>query len=118
GGLIIVAFALVSVSGAGTTNARAATGVDVSSRTAVVHYLRKIHVNPKGLVIQRGLRNYAGPSCPGRGWRCARALHTVVQIARRGGLNRFRCSTGRCAVVQIAAASAKNKAVCIKTTGI
>jgi hypothetical protein len=77
-------------------------------------------VNPRGVVIQRGARNYAGARCPGRRWSCASTKHTVVQIAARGGKNSFSCSTASCAVVQVAAAApAKpNKAVCIKTTGI
>jgi hypothetical protein len=84
-----------------------------------VHYLRSIHVSPKGLVIQRGLRNYAGTRCPGRGWTCTRTTHPVVQVARRGGGNMFTCSTARCVVVQVALAPARqNKGVCIKTTGL
>ena len=118
-GAIVAAVALVSASGATTTKNHKIPRIDVSSRAAIVHYLRSIHVNPNGLVIQRGARNYAGPSCPGRAWTCARTRHAVVQIARPGGMNRFRCSTARCAVVQVAAAAARpNKAVCIKTTGL
>jgi hypothetical protein len=119
GAAFVAAAALVTSSGAGTAASKHPARIDVSTRAAVVQYLRSIHMNPKGVVIQRGLRNYAGPSCPGKRWRCARTLHTVVQIARRGGLNRFRCTTTRCAVVQIAAAAAKpNKAVCIRQTGL
>ncbi len=118
-GLVLVAsVALVSASGAGTTAAKSGTRIDVSTRASIVHYLRSIHVNPKGVVIQRGLRNYAGPSCPGRAWRCARTLHAVVQIARPGGMNRFLCRTARCAVLQVAAAASRNSATCIKTTGL
>jgi hypothetical protein len=118
-GLVLVAsVALVSASGAGTTAAKSGTRIDVSTRASIVHYLRSIHVNPKGVVIQRGLRNYAGPSCPGRAWRCARTQHAVVQIARPGGMNRFLCRTARCAVLQVAAAASRNSAICIKTTGL
>src|SRR3954453_12979236 len=70
---VILGVVLVSASGAlATTNARTATrtaqtvtNVDVSTRAAVIHYLRSIHVRAKGVVIQRGLRNYAGAHCPG-----------------------------------------------------
>jgi hypothetical protein len=118
-GAIVAAIALVSVSGASAAKSHKIAGIDVSSRASIVHYLRSIHVNPKGVVIQRGRRNYAGPRCPGPGWRCARTLHAVVQIAGPGAINRFRCTTTRCAVVQIAAAAAKpNKAVCIRQTGL
>jgi hypothetical protein len=91
-------------------------------------YLRAIGVNPKGVVIQRGVHNYAGPNCPGAGWSCTSTAHPVVQVARRGGKNRFLCTTGSCAVVQatmsankarsLTAALVTNTAKCIKTTGV
>jgi len=94
-------------------------------------YLRAIGVNPRGVVIQRGVHNYAGPSCPGAGWSCTSTAHPVVQVARRGGKNSFLCTTGRCAVVQatraksatrtsrsLTAAAATNTATCNKTTGL
>jgi hypothetical protein len=86
--LIVGAF-VVSASGAATTQAQKSSKIDVSTRAAVVHYLRSIHVNAKHVVIQRGLRNYAGAHCPGAHWTCASTRHTVVQIAKRGGQNRF-----------------------------
>jgi hypothetical protein len=129
---IIVGALLVSASGAATTKAQKVSKIDVSTRAAVIHYLHSIHVRAKGVVIQRGLRNYAGAHCPGRGWTCASTGHTVVQIAKRGGQNRYACSTAKCAVVQLgsavrtlkAAGKLKpppppgNTASCIKTTGI
>jgi hypothetical protein len=130
---IIVGVALVSASGAATTKAQTVTKIDVSTRAAVIHYLRSIHVKTKGAVIQRGLKNYAGAHCPGRGWTCASVRHTVVQIAKRGGVNRFVCRSASCTVVQLDGASGgvyaagrrlqsnvptqTNTATCIKTTG-
>jgi hypothetical protein len=118
--VLLAAAVVVGGSGAGTAKTRTATKIDVSTRSAVIHYLRSIHVNPRGVVIQRGARNYAGARCPGKRWSCASTRHAVVQIAAPGGKNSFSCSTASCAVVQVAAAApAKpNKAVCIKTTGI
>ena len=81
------------------------TRIDVSTRAGVIHYLRSIHVNPNGAVIQRGGLNYAGARCPGVRWTCASTKHTVVQIAERGGQNRFACRTAHCVVVQISGAS-------------
>src|SRR5436309_12464209 len=81
-------------------------------------YLRAIGVDPRGVVIQRGLRNYAGPSCPGAGWACASTAHAVVQIGRAGGMNRFLCARTHCAVVQASFAASPNKGICIKTTGL
>ncbi len=105
---------------------------NLSTRAGAVRYLRAIGVDPRGLVIQRGTRNYAGPNCPGAGWACTSTAHTVVQIAAAGGRNTFFCTTGSCAVVQAttrsatrtsraltaAAAAPNNKATCIKTTGL
>jgi hypothetical protein len=124
---------LVSASGAATTKGQTATAIDVSTRTAVVHYLRSIHVNPKGAVIQRGSRNYAGARCPGSGWTCASTKHTVVQIAKRGGQNLLQelemlrvqlagVSHGIYVAGRSLASSAGTKkgnvASCIKTTGL
>src|SRR5438874_4340295 len=134
-GALIAAVALVSASGAATTKAHKVTRIDVSTRAAVVHYLRSIHASAKGAVIQRGALNYAGARCPGTRWTCASTRHTVVQIAKRGGQNRFVCRSSRCSVVQFsgvsgglyiagrhlastAAPTKPNKAVCIKTTGL
>jgi len=104
-GAFIAAVALVSASGAATTKAQKVNKINVSTRAAVVHYLRSIHVNPKGAVIQRGLRNYAGARCPGKHWACASTKHTVVQIAKPGGQNRFVCRSNHCVVVQISGVS-------------
>jgi hypothetical protein len=116
---IIAAVVLVSGSGAGTGKIRSAVRIDASSRTAVVHYLRSIHVNPRGVVIQRAAHNYAGARCPGKGWSCTSTRHAVVQVANRPGRNVFKCTTARCSVLQISKdALATNTAKCIKTTGL
>lgn len=116
---IVGAVALVSASGAATTKASRGLQINVSTRAAVIHYLRAIHVNPSGVVIQRGARNYAGANCPGKRWACTTTAHPVVQVATAGGRNTFACSTSNCAVVQVATAAAKtNKAACVKPTGL
>ena len=112
---ILAATALASASGAGTARSTRFAQTDLSSRSAVIHYLRSIHVRTAGVVIQRGLRNYAGAHCPGKGWSCTSTTHPVVQVARFGGVNRFRCGTASCAVVQVATSAAStNTAKCIK----
>jgi hypothetical protein len=84
-----------------------------------MRYLRATGLNPDRIVIQRGVRNYAGPSCPGTGWTCTSTADPVVQVAAPGGANRFRCVTARCVVVQATtAAAATNTAKCIRKTGI
>jgi hypothetical protein len=102
---MVAAVVLVGGSGAGTTKTRGAVRVDVSTRSAVIHYLRSIHVNPTGVVIQRSARNYAGPNCPGKRWTCANTMHTVVQIAQRGGENRVVCRATKCVVLQFSGIS-------------
>ncbi len=116
----IAAVALVSSSGAATWNAQRSARIDVSTRAAVVHYLRSMHVNPKGVVIQRGARNYAGSSCPGSGWTCTSTRHPVVQVASPGGKNTFSCATTKCSVLQVSTLSpaATNTAKCVKTSGL
>jgi hypothetical protein len=104
---------------------------NLNTPAGAARYLRAIGLDPRGLVIQRGARNYAGPNCPGAGWTCTSTAHPVIQIAAAGGRNTFLCTTGSCAVVQatrsgtatkttrsLTAAAAPNKAICIKTTGL
>ena len=91
---------------------------DLSTVAGAMRYLRAIGLDPDRVVIQRGVRNYAGPSCPGAGWTCTSTADPVVQIAAPGGANRFRCVTASCVVVQTTAAAATNTAKCIRTTGI
>lgn len=111
------AVAVVSSSGAATTT-RQLNRIDVSTRAAVIHYLRSIHVNPAGAVIQRGTHNYAGANCPGKRWNCTATDHTVVQVAPAGGRNSFSCSRASCAVIQFApSAPVDNTAKCVKTHG-
>ena len=121
---VVGAVALVSVSGAATAKVPTAAlhseaSIDVSTRASVVRYLRSISVNPSGVVIERGARNYAGANCPGAGWSCTTTAHPVVQVASAGGSNTFLCATARCAVVQVSAgmATATNLAKCIQTSG-
>jgi hypothetical protein len=85
----VAAFAmLVASAGAGTAGTPERSTIDLSTNPAVKTYLRSLGVSPRGFVIQRGRRNYAGPSCPGRGWNCTRSRR-VVQIATGGGLTLF-----------------------------
>jgi hypothetical protein len=87
-GVIAAVAFLITSAGAG---ASAIPKIDLSTKAGVAKYLKSIGVNPKGVVIQRGLRNYAGPSCPGARWHCTRSTR-VFQIAATGGTNKFECS--------------------------
>ena len=117
--VLVVAVGLASASGAATTKLPQLSRIDVSTRAAVIDYLRSIHVNPSGVVIQRGARNYAGAVCPGERWSCSTTKHTVVQVAPAGGRNAFFCARANCAVVQIASAAlVDNTAKCVKKHGL
>jgi hypothetical protein len=90
-GLAVVTAATIMITAAGAGTGHVAIAkIDLSTNAGVAKYLRSIHVNPKGVVIQRGARNYAGPNCPGKGWNCTRS-QKVVQIATPG---RARPSSG------------------------
>jgi peptide/nickel transport system substrate-binding protein len=94
---------------------------NLRTRAGAKRYLRALGLNPHHVVIQRGIRNYAGASCPGAGWSCTSTAHPVVQIAAVDGKNTFHCATARCAVIQVAATGTKpnpNFASCIRTTGL
>lgn len=81
--------ATTSISSAGAANG-SAKKVDLSTDQAVAAYLTSLGVDPSTVVTQRGLNNYAGPSCPGPDWNCTTATH-VVQIAAPGGQNLVQC---------------------------
>jgi hypothetical protein len=86
--------ALVSGAGAAThSGVRAgAAKFDLSTRTGVVRYLASVGLRSHGFVIQRGHRNYAGPSCPGKGWTCTRSTRVVQVTTRQGDVNRYEYS--------------------------
>src|SRR4029453_326516 len=109
---------LVGSVGAGAARTPAKPALNLSTNAKVREYLRSLGISPHGVVIQRGVRNYAGPRCPGKRWTCTRS-HRVVQIATHRGKNSYRCSLSRCVVVQLTKSLlATNTAKCIRTTGI
>jgi hypothetical protein len=89
GALCAVAVLTGSV-GAGAARTPTRHAIDLSTNAAVKQYLRSLGISPRGVVIQRGARNYAGPQCPGKGWNCTRSQR-VVQIATP---TRVRASAG------------------------
>jgi hypothetical protein len=123
-GLVILAtlsaVALMS-SGAGASTQTSRT-VDVSTHAKAVLYLVSLGVDPSGVVIQRGAHNYAGPSCPGKGWTCTTA-NRVLQIATRPPGNTFVCSPqtsstgpGDCVISQVASGGGGNTATCTESS--
>ena len=84
----------------------------VSTSALVKKILASHGIDPKGVVIQHGVWNYAGPSCPGIGWTCTTAKR-VVQFSAKDSNNQFQCSASNalggsatapshCTIVQVA----------------
>ena len=79
-GALCAVAALTGSVGAGAAPTPTKHAINLSTNAAVKQYLRSLGISPRGVVIQRGARNYAGPQCPGKGWNCTRSQR-VVQIA-------------------------------------
>jgi len=89
---------------------------DLTTRAGAQRYLRAIGLDPRQVVIQRGARNYAGSSCPGKGWSCT----TARQVLQVGRANIYFCSPKQsgaspndCVIVQ----SGGGTATCTETSG-
>jgi uncharacterized repeat protein (TIGR01451 family) len=90
------AVAILVLAGSGT----AASGSDLAASTWTVaktkSYLRSIGVNPRGVAIQHGQRNYAGRHCPGKRWNCTNA----TRVLQWGGVNSAECAPADAVVRQ------------------
>jgi hypothetical protein len=108
--VLTMAFALTIVTGP-----VAVAGPPLSCAEDIPAYLVGIGVNPNDAakaICQEGLRNYAGPACPGKGWNCVKANVPIVQIANLGGTNLFYCTALNCLVVQVAHNGGQNASAC------
>jgi hypothetical protein len=124
-GLVIsatVAAVALTSSGAGAST-QASRTADVSTRASAVQYLVSLGLDPSGVVIQRGAHNYAGPSCPGRGWTCTTSSRVLQIAARASDDNQFVCSDpgtstgpGDCTIIQVSS-GADNVARCLEASG-
>jgi hypothetical protein len=117
--LAAAAAATTLVAGAAASDAGSNAPLRLTSGAEIQRYLASIGVDPRTVVVQRGLRNYAGPNCPGKRWTCTTARR-VVQIGYHQSPNVFECSpagpgtnpaTGTCVIVQ-SNTTAANVAVC------
>jgi hypothetical protein len=79
--------ALVVTAGASATSSSPAR---LATNAGAAKYLRSLGVDPRGVVIQRGARNYAGPHCPGSSWTCTKAR----RVLQTGSENRVECTPG------------------------
>jgi hypothetical protein len=119
-----LASASVLIASASAVRPAAAPKLDLSTRAAVIKYLAAKGLETKGIVIQRGAKNYAGPKCPGAGWTCTKSKR-VVQLSYAINVSQFQCtpSTGgsatspnTCLIVQVSSGAA-NDARCTERTG-
>ena len=119
--LAALASAAVLTSSAGAVSQGSGT-INLSTRAGVVQYLASHGINARGVVVQRGLHNYAGPNCPGRGWTCTTAKRVLQIAATSAATNTFMCSASNapggsatapddCVIIQ-SSTTANNTAVC------
>ena len=114
--------ALVLIAGASAVmHPFSAPRLELSTRSAVVKHLNSLGVDSKGIVIQRGARNYAGPKCPGPGWTCTKSKR-VVQLSNAINVSTFPCTPSSggfasppddCVIVQ-SSTGATNSASCVE----
>jgi hypothetical protein len=89
------------------------------SNAQVLAYLQGHGADPSHAIIQRGLRNYAGPNCPGTGWTCTKQVSDVVQLgpaALANPTNVATCIKTSCDITQTNT-SADNIAYCVQGGG-
>ena len=107
---VVVVTAIGVTSGAGAAGKASATPARLSTQAAAADYLRSLGIDPAGVVVQRGAKNYAGPNCPGPEWNCTTGRQ-VLQISARVGAasaNSFSCTPAgggtvppnKCVIVQ------------------
>jgi hypothetical protein len=124
--LAMLATAAVLIAGAGAgTKPAPIPGIELSNNAAIAKYLATHGISSKGVVIQRGTHNYAGPSCPGINWNCTTAK-LVVQISMGpNDANAFKCtasttgsatSPNTCLIVQ-SSTGTDNNAECTEKIG-
>jgi hypothetical protein len=99
---------VVAIAGSGGGIAQAApnqggqrAGPNLSTPEAAKAYVSSLGLDPSKFVVQVGLLNYAGPTCPGPTWNCTGAA-LVIQIATAGGVNTADCAENvrQCVIVQ------------------
>jgi hypothetical protein len=111
-----VAVAGVAAITAGGASAWVAPG-ETATRAATETDLLASGIDPATVVWQDGLRNYAGPNCPGRGWTCTTSTRVVqsnltaqnVAECGPGGVVTSTASSDECVIVQ---AGTTNEARC------
>jgi hypothetical protein len=113
---VVTVLALTGALTIATTTAASATPPGLSSISAINTYLADNGIT--NAFWQTGLKNYAGPSCPGAGWNCHAANVPIVQFASLpGSTNLFLCLSPNCLVIQVAKAGGQNGGACLRGDG-
>jgi hypothetical protein len=86
-----VVAAIIGTSAGARTQPAVFPAINIHSNTGIAKFLSSHGIDPKGVVVQRGAHNYAGPSCPGVRWTCTTAKH-VVQISFKANDSQFECT--------------------------
>ena len=122
-GVLAVTAVIAGSSANARTQAVAPTRVlDLGTKAGVLQYLKVNHIRIGAgpVVIQRGQKNYAGPTCPGITWTCT----TATRVVQFGPNNQFQCSASNqpggsatapddCTIVQ-QSTTANNVATCVE----
>ncbi len=119
---LVAVAALVLIALPGTASAASVVPLGLSpslSNAQVLAYLQGHGADPNHAIIERGLRNYAGPNCPGTGWTCTKRVSDVVQLGPAGLANPTNvasCIKTSCDITQTNT-SANNIAYCLQAGG-
>jgi hypothetical protein len=109
------AAAVLAVTGVAAVSAGGASAwiasENAAARQAIEADLAARGIDPATVVWQDGVRNYAGPNCPGRGWTCTESTRVVQsnQVAQNvaecgpGGVATSTASSDECVIVQTGA---------------
>jgi hypothetical protein len=114
---VVPAMAGMALVAIGYIGPAAAQEADLNTRHRIEQLLLTLGVDPAEAVFQVGVRNYAGPDCPGPEWNCIPLDRPVVQIAQLDGTNTADCTPdeNECMAVQ-AGKSGNNIARCTQNT--
>jgi hypothetical protein len=120
-GAAVVCVAIVGFASAAGAASQHQTSMQakVATRAGAVAYLESLGIDARGVVIQRGARNYAGPRCPGAGWNCTTSMRVFQISTSSAGGNTYSCkpqtggsdATHSCVIVQTST-TANNTAAC------
>jgi hypothetical protein len=121
--VVFAAFAILIATAGAARGPQAHRQLHFKTPAAVLTYLKAHGVSTRGIVIQRGIRNYAGPKCPGKRWNCTTARRVIQFATASDASNSFVCSPASvgttppndCVIVQaVPLGGGDNNAKCVE----